>query len=195
MGMGSPVCSRPELRAFSSLGVDCHSTTSADLFGQMRLVLQSARNTNTEKIGYISRETSITAQEVFNMGTIGAAKTVGMEDSLGSLKEGKLADIVIFDAISPAMLCCTPKDPVGAIVLHAGTRDVHTVIVNGTIKKFDGTPSPSRCETCTGVKGEETIGWKKVAKEVVESRARIEGFLKGIDMDEAHQAIGTAFHL
>lgn len=195
MGMGSPVCSRPELRAFSSLGVDCHSTTSAELFGQMRLVLQSARNTYTEKIGHAPDETNFTAQEVFNMGTIGAAKTVGMEDSLGSLKEGKLADIVIFDGVSPAMLCGTPKDPVGAIVLHASARDVHTVIVDGIIRKSGGILLSSQYETCTSLESNETIEWRTVVKEVVESRARIEELLKGIDMERAKLAIGAAFQL
>lgn len=188
MGMGSPVCSKPELRAFSSLGVDCHSVASADLFGQMRLLLESARNTYTEKIGHMPSETNITAQEVFNMGTIGGARTVGMENSLGSLKEGKLADIVIFDASSPAMVCGNPKDPIGAIVLHAGTRDVDTVIVDGVIRKSRGVLLPSQLETAAGV-GDEEIEWQKVAREVVESRARIEERIKGVDVGAAKQVL------
>lgn len=194
MGMGSPVCSRPELRAVSSLGVDCHSTTSADMFGQMRMLVQSARNTYAEKLGHAPRETNITVQEVYNMGTIGGARAVGMEDSLGSLKEGKLADIVIFEGVSPAMLCGTPGDPVAAIVLHAGTRDVHTVIVDGVIRKSAGVLLSSRYETSEGGSG-EIVEWKTVVKKVIESRARIEERIKDYDFEGTRNAVGAALGL
>lgn len=193
MGLGSPVCSRPELRAVSSLGVDCHSTTSADMFGQMRMLVQSARNTYAEKLGHPPRETNITVHEVYNMGTIGGARAVGMEDSLGSLKEGKLADIVIFDGVSPAMLCGM-GDPVGAIVLHAGTKDVHTVIVDGVIRKSNGVLLSSRHETCEGGSG-ENVEWKTVVKKVIESRTNIEERIKDFDLKEANRAMGAALGL
>lgn len=195
MGLGSPACSKPELRGVSSLGVDCHSTTAADMFGQMRLLLLSARNTYTEKLGHTPRETNITVQEVYNMGTIGGARAVGMEASLGSLEEGKLADIVIFDAVSPAMLCGAPGDPVGAIVLHASTRDVHTVIVDGTIRKSAGVLLPSRYETCEGVEGGEKIEWKTVVEKIIGSRAKIEGLIKEFDVDGVKLTVGAALGL
>lgn len=201
MGMGSPVCSRPELRAFSSLGVDCHSTASADLFGQMKLLLQSARNTYTEKLGQMPSETNITAQVVFNMGTIGGARAIGMENTLGSLKEGKLADIVIFDASSPAMVCGNPKDPVGTIVLHASVRDVHTVIVDGRVRKLKGALLPSQLESFPGmgdtleIASGEQITWKCVARKVTESRVRIEENIKGVDIEAAKRALEELFGL
>jgi cytosine/adenosine deaminase-related metal-dependent hydrolase len=50
---------------------------------------------------------------------------------LGSIEEGKLADLVIFDTSSPGMLCAAEQDPVAAIVLHSLIRDIETVMVNG----------------------------------------------------------------
>ncbi|KAH7007697.1 hypothetical protein EDB80DRAFT_684909 [Ilyonectria destructans] len=58
-----------------------------------------------------------------------------MEDKFGSIAEGKLADLVIFDANSPEMLCAAEQDPVAAIVLHSSIGNVETVIVDGIIRK------------------------------------------------------------
>lgn len=67
---------------------------------------------------------------------------LGMEDSLGSLEEGKLADTVNFDAVSLAMLCGT-HDSISANILHAGVRGVHTVNIDAIIRKFGGILLPS----------------------------------------------------
>ena len=56
-----------------------------------------------------------------------------MEDKLGSIEEGKLADIVILDLNS---IHCLPKDEVNIIsrlVYSARATDVETTIINGKI--------------------------------------------------------------
>ena len=108
---------------------------------QMRLALQSARAVRNQKIidrGKLPRTVKHTVEDVFNLGTILGAKAVGMENEIGSLAIGKLADIVIFDGASPATACVAEENPIAAIILHASIRDVDTVIVNGVIRKEKG---------------------------------------------------------
>ena len=58
-----------------------------------------------------------------------------MEEDLGSLAVGKIADLVVFDGDSPSMICASEQDPVAAIVLHSSVRDIDMVIVDGQIRK------------------------------------------------------------
>ena len=141
MALGDPVCFRSDLYEISSLGIDCHTATSADIPGQMRLALQTARGVRNQRIldtGKTPRTIQYQVEQAFNLGTIKGARAVGMSSEIGSLAEGKLADIVIFDALSPGMVCAAAHDPVAAIVLHSSVRDVDTVIVDGIVRKESG---------------------------------------------------------
>jgi cytosine/adenosine deaminase-related metal-dependent hydrolase len=70
--------------------------------------------------------------EVFRMATLDGAKCYGLENEIGSLEAGKLADIVILDTIRlPTPL--TPVSAIGHLVNTFGGRDVDKVFVNGVI--------------------------------------------------------------
>lgn len=70
-------------------------------------------------------------EEILTMATLNGAKALHMEEKLGSLEEGKLADIVIIDYDNLHMTPCT--NVVGNLV-HLGLgNDVETVIVDGKI--------------------------------------------------------------
>ena len=70
-------------------------------------------------------------EDVFRMATLDAAAAMGREHDLGSLAEGKKADIVLFD-LRRAHL--TPAFHPLRTLVHTGTgRDVDTVIVDGTV--------------------------------------------------------------
>lgn len=70
-------------------------------------------------------------QQILEMATINGAKALHMEQKIGSLEVGKLADIVIVDYDSLHMTPCT--NVIGNLV-HLGLgSDVETVIVNGEI--------------------------------------------------------------
>ena len=75
-------------------------------------------------------------EDVFEMATIGGARAMGLGDEIGSLAEGKKADLVIFDFdrihLTPA------TDPLGNLVHVGQGRDVETVIVDGRIVVEDG---------------------------------------------------------
>ena len=76
------------------------------------------------------------AREVFHMATLGAAKSMGMDRELGSLKVGKKADLVLFDFRRAHL---TPSFNPLATLVHVGHgRDVSMVIVDGRIVVEDG---------------------------------------------------------
>ncbi len=69
--------------------------------------------------------------KVVEMATIGGAKALHMEDKIGSLEAGKLADVIIIDTKSLNMQPI--YDPYSAIVYSMLPGDVETTIVNGKI--------------------------------------------------------------
>lgn len=78
-----------------------------------------------------------TTLAAFNLATIVGARASGMETHIGSLQVGKKADIVVFRTDTPTMACAAEQDPVAAVVRHAGTREVETVLVDGVIRKHN----------------------------------------------------------
>lgn len=123
-----------------------------------------------------------------------------MEDQLGSLEEGKLADIVIFDGLTPGMVCAAEEDPVAAIVLHSSIACIETVIVDGRIVKQRGDLVPVDLDlSMSDLKPAETrLEWSDVARELLKSRQRvIEAGKKswGGDMDKAIDSLTKAFHI
>lgn len=113
---------------------------------------------------------------------------MGMEEEIGSLAEGKLADIVIFDPQSPGMVCAAASDPVAAIVLHSSVRDVETVFVDGVIRKQGGRLSPISIDA-------KTLEWREVASELLKSRQKIQAKVEEIDYDKVLKALFTTFML
>lgn len=80
---------------------------------------------------------AMTAQTVLEMATIGGARALGLENSIGSLEIGKQADLFLLDpAQSPG--CCPIHDPVASLVYSSDTRGVTMTVVNGSILLEDG---------------------------------------------------------
>ena len=72
---------------------------------------------------------------VVEMATMGSAKALHMEDKLGSLEAGKLADIIIVDTKSPNMV--PMYSPYAALVYGANGANVRHTIVDGKILMED----------------------------------------------------------
>jgi cytosine/adenosine deaminase-related metal-dependent hydrolase len=77
------------------------------------------------------------AEQVVVWATRGGSKALGMDDLIGSLAEGKKADVVLVkNDHSPVMF--PVLHPYGQVAFQAQRGDVHTVLVNGRVVKSEG---------------------------------------------------------
>ena len=72
---------------------------------------------------------AIPAETALELGTIGGAAALGMDDIIGSVEPGKAADLVLFDTRRSEWAAL--HNPVNSLVYNADGRSVHTVLVNG----------------------------------------------------------------
>lgn len=128
MKTASGIAKIPELLAAGiavGLGTDgAASNNNLDMFEEMD---------SAAKLHKIMRmdPTALPATTVFEMATLGSAKALGLDDRIGSLEVGKLADVVLVDASSPEL---TPMYNVYSHLVYAvKAGNVRTVIVNGKI--------------------------------------------------------------
>jgi cytosine/adenosine deaminase-related metal-dependent hydrolase len=191
MSLGDPICFHPDFHSISSLGIDCHTATSADIPGQMRLALQSARGRRNQRIlntGKTPASIEHQVEQAFNLGTIMGARAIGMGNELGSLEVGKFADLVVWDGMSPGMVCAVEQDPVAAVVLHSSVRDVEMVMIDGVVRKEGGKLCPVK------VDGKD-MPWGDVARELLRSREEIEKKVQQIDYEKAKKGMIKAFYI
>lgn len=124
-----------------SLSVDTAVWWSADAFAAMRATLSSDRAREHHEAhakGDTVTHVALRAEQVVDWATRGGAKALGMDHLVGSLEPGKRADIVLIkNDASPTMFPIL--HPYGHVVFQAQRGDVHTVLVNGRVVKFDGT--------------------------------------------------------
>ena len=76
------------------------------------------------------------AEQAFEMATLGGARTMLMDDSIGSLIPGHLADVVLHDTDRPEWRPLL--NVMNQLVWSADGRGVHTVVVDGHIVVEDG---------------------------------------------------------
>jgi 5-methylthioadenosine/S-adenosylhomocysteine deaminase len=76
------------------------------------------------------------AEQVVGWATLGGAQALGMDNLIGSITPGKQADLVLIkNDQSPVMFPLL--HPYGHVVFQAGRGDVHTVMVDGNVVKYD----------------------------------------------------------
>ncbi|HEU5343113.1 MAG TPA: amidohydrolase family protein [Ktedonobacterales bacterium] len=122
-----------------SLSMDTSVWWSADLFSAMRATLNADR-ARSHLEAHQHNETVVNnflrADQVVNWATMGGAKALGMDGLVGSLTPGKRADLVLIkNDASPAMFPLI--NPYGHVVFQACRGDVHTVMVDGRVLKYD----------------------------------------------------------
>lgn len=171
MAMGHPTAlyhPTEDFFSIASIGADSHAINTSSMPMEMRLLLQDARANFSQPFvdaGKIPLKFNRFAEDVFNLGTVKGARAIGMEDKIGRLKPGMLADIVVFDASSPSMYGAAQVDPVEAIVVNSSQRDVELVMIDGKIRK-EGSKLvsvqvvPEEREWLGGEDG--TLSWEKV---------------------------------
>jgi 5-methylthioadenosine/S-adenosylhomocysteine deaminase len=122
-----------------SLSTDTSVWWSADVFSAMRATLNADRSREhleAHAAGETVVQHRLRAQEVVEWATLGGARNLGLDGKIGSVTPGRKADLVLVKndrdpAMSPIL------HPYGHIVFQAGRADVHTVLVNGTVVKYE----------------------------------------------------------
>jgi cytosine/adenosine deaminase-related metal-dependent hydrolase len=100
------------------------SNNSLNFFATMRtaVMMQRARYGDS---------TLLTPEEILEMATIGGARSLYMDEKIGSIETGKLADIIVIETKSPNMVPCYNYH--AAVVFQAEPSNVSTTIINGKI--------------------------------------------------------------
>src|SRR6476646_3655841 len=125
--LGSGIAPVVEMRARGitvSLGADGAACNNRlDMFEEMRLaaVLQATRK----------QPGVLPARDVLWMATRGGARTLGLEDEIGSIEAGKKADVIVVDRDRPHL--APGPDPYSTLVYAARGSDVRATIVDGEL--------------------------------------------------------------
>ena len=104
------------------------SGNTLDLIGQLGYVAKLHKLDNKDR-------TVMPAIDVVEMATLGGARALRREAQLGSLEPGKLADVIIVDTESTAMVPL--YDVATNLVYSASPRDVRTTIIQGRVVMED----------------------------------------------------------
>ncbi len=141
MGHGAPLTGRVrDLGGLLSVGVDVESNISGDMFTVMRMTLQSQRNIDNRATARRTKAPvqalSIKPIEALRWATIDAARSLGIDKRVGSLKPGKQADIILINGNDLNMF--PVHDPVESVVFHANGSNVDTVLIAGKVMKANG---------------------------------------------------------
>lgn len=121
-------CPIPELL---ELGANVAITTDGTSPGVSFDMLQAARKTQMLQQGALHDTFYLPLGKLLEMITIDAAKAIGREEDLGSLEEGKKADIITVNMKQPHL--CPGFMPVHKLMLYASAQDVDTTIVDGRV--------------------------------------------------------------
>ncbi|MEO8258293.1 MAG: 5'-deoxyadenosine deaminase [Acidobacteriota bacterium] len=132
--LGSGVAPVPEMQARGitvSLGADGAACNNRlDMFDEMRLaaLVQAARR----------EPGALAARDVLWMATRAGARTLGLEDEIGSIEPGKRADLIVVDRDRAHL--ATGPDPYSTLVYAGRGSDVRTALVDGAVLVDDFAP-------------------------------------------------------
>ena len=104
------------------------SGNTLDLIGQLGYVAKVQKLENHDR-------NVMPAIDVVEMATRGGARALHMEERIGSLETGKLADVIIIDRDATNMIPF--YDVYSTLVYAAGAKDVRTTIVHGRVVMED----------------------------------------------------------
>lgn len=114
------------------LGIDGPALAgSADLFANMRLLALN-------ESGARRAETAVEPRRILELATLEAARSLGLQDEIGSITPGKRADLILLDLDALNLARPGDTDPAALLVYSATPANVDTVIVDGIVRKRDG---------------------------------------------------------
>lgn len=126
----APVAEMRELGIDVGIGVDGPaSNDSQDYLQALKTAALLARVHHRQA-------TAMSAYEAWEMGTIGGARALRMDDEIGSLEVDKKADVLVLDGRGPTL--ANVHDPYQAVVFVAGSREVSEVWVDGVPSVLGG---------------------------------------------------------
>ena len=183
----------------ASLGADCYSANEASMLHAMQIGLAVARSHRNDRIlgsGKFPRRVEPRTLDAFNLATVRGARVVGMESEIGSPVVGKKADLPIFRTDTPAMACAFEEDPLVAVVRHASTREIETVIIDGIIRKANGDLMDVELESNVGAwEGRNAVQdvtadgaklrWPEVITQLLRSREEVQRRIDQCDVAKA----------
>jgi cytosine/adenosine deaminase-related metal-dependent hydrolase len=120
------------LAAGVRVGISVDNTVlagDANLFGLLKMV-RSIENAKSHD------EFRMSARRALELGTIDGARSLGLEDRIGSLKPGKRADVIMVSTQHLNMGVFT--DPAHMLVESSEAENVDTVLVDGRVLKRGG---------------------------------------------------------
>lgn len=107
-----------------SIGVDGSSSNdSSNMLAETRMAMLCQRSRGSDKI--------ISTEQTLEMATLGGAKVLGRDDEIGTIEEGKKADIIGFD-LNKIEYAGAYENPIGALLLCQPTN-VALSIINGRL--------------------------------------------------------------
>jgi 5-methylthioadenosine/S-adenosylhomocysteine deaminase len=125
LGSGiAPIAKMLEAGVNVALGTDgAASNNRLDMFAEMRLAALLAKAAGDASV--------LPASQVLEMATINGARALGMDDNIGSLERGKLADMIAVDFSAVEMQ--PYYDPISHLVYVAGREHVSHTWVAGEL--------------------------------------------------------------
>jgi cytosine/adenosine deaminase-related metal-dependent hydrolase len=139
MGHGFPATGRLlEAGIRPALSVDVVAGVPSNMFDEMRAVIEAERLRQYDRLLTVGRAPDVvplTSRQALEFATIDGARTLGLDDRIGSLTPGKRADVILVDVARSPLRLSRQTD---AAVLFADARDVDTVLVDGEFRKRDG---------------------------------------------------------
>jgi 5-methylthioadenosine/S-adenosylhomocysteine deaminase len=133
MKLASGIAPVPRMMAAGivvGIGTDgCASNNDQDLFSEMDMAAK------LHKVACMD-PCVMNARTCLEMVTMGGARAIGLDRKIGSIEQGKLADILIVDVKAPHMVPL--YDPFSSLVYSAKSSDVSLVMVDGILRVKEG---------------------------------------------------------
>jgi 5-methylthioadenosine/S-adenosylhomocysteine deaminase len=112
------------------MGLDGQASgTRACPFENMRMGLYGVR-------AHYANAAILSPRDVLRMATLGSAHVLGLNERLGSLEPGKLADFLVLDPIDFGHVF----DPYAALVFGGSSRQIERVYIGGRLVALHGEP-------------------------------------------------------
>ena len=124
-------CGIAKIKYMQDVGINVTLGTDGQGSGSNLDLFETMKYTALLQKGITEDPRNLRAYDVLKMATINGAKALGLDNKIGTIEEGKLADIIIIDIndvkIKPV------NDLISQIVYNVKGNNVETTIVNGKI--------------------------------------------------------------